>query len=393
MHPTRAYVLYNLLAGFANSTTVGAYTPTLFSIGLSLPQITLVNAVFWLTIVIMEIPTGLLADGKSRRFSVSCGVAANVLGYALYANAHGFWGAILAEVVAGIGSAFISGALSAWLTDSLIQRGEGEKLRHSLATGAFVSGSAMVAGGFTTAMFVAPHDLRACWLLGAVLYAALFAVTRLAMKEEGNPVHRVPEAEAWRQSVRALKTTRGLIWGTMAAIAMGLIMPFNQYWVPLIQMKANAEAVAWSWAPMYGAAAIAGLAVRRSKAPAGRENGLIALSVALTGIGLAFLWPNTGYWPILGLIVLHEFGRGLFTPLLDAYTQRQIEEHYRATYGSLQSFIGKIGAAGVLFLTSFGTIGRSPTVNALTTVLVVTGIGLVLSATCLWLFRPKAAAP
>jgi MFS family permease len=393
MHPTRAYVLYNLLTGLSGSTMIAAYVPLLLSIGLPLSDVTLLNVVFWSTIVILEIPTGMLADGKSRRFSVSCGVAAIAFGFALYACVQGFWTALAAELSVGVGQAFISGALSAWLTDSLRHRGEGEKLRHSLATGALVCASAMVAGGFLSAMFLAPAHPRLCWLLGSVFAVGAFAVTRLAMKEEGNPVRRVSELQAWRESVGVLKRTGGLMWATAAAMAMGLVIPFNLYWVPMIEEKAGSAGVAWTWIPIYGATALAGYAVRRSKARAGRETGLIMLALALTGVGLAFLWKFGGMGAIVGLIVLHEFGRGMFAPLLDAYTQQHLEEHYRATYGSLQSLLSKLGYAAVLGLVTWGTLGKAATGPVITAMLGLAGAGLILAAFLLWVFRPKTAGP
>jgi small-conductance mechanosensitive channel len=139
--------------------------------------------------------------------------------------------------------------------------------------------------------------------------------------------------------------------------------------------------------------ALAGYAVRRSKAKAGRETGMIATALLLSGIGLAFLWSFAGFAPLLGLIVLHEFGRGLFAPLLDAYTQQHIEAHYRATYGSLQSFIGKIGYAIVLGAVTLFIWGRPTTGSVITAVLGVAGAGLVISAVLLWFFRPKGAPP
>jgi MFS family permease len=392
MHPTRAYVLYNLLSGLAGSTMIAAYVPLLLSIGMSLSEVALLNVVFWTTIVILEIPTGMLADGRSRRFSVSCGVAAVALGFGLYSVVCGFWTAVAAECLVGIGNAFISGAISAWLTDALDYRGEKNKLRHTLATGSLVSSLAMVGSGFVCAFFLAPEYPRLCWALGALLSVGVFLCVRLAMTDEGEPVHRVSEFEACRESIRVLKRKRDLIWAASAATCMGLVIPFNLYWVPLVKERAGSSGVAWFWVPMYGAMALAGYAVRRSKVQAGRETGLIAAAVLATGIGLVFLWRFADFAPLLAFIVLHEFGRGLFAPLLDAYTQQHIEAHYRATYGSLQSFIGKIGYAIVLAAVSLCIWGKPTTGAVITIVLGAAGAGLVISAVLLWFFRPKGVS-
>ena len=393
MHPSRAYVLYNLLTGLSGSTMIAAYIPLLLAVGMSLSEVALVNVVFWGTIVVLEIPTGMLADGKSRRFSVSCGIAATAIGFALYAGVRGFWTALLAECMVGVGNAFISGALSAWLTDSLRHRGEGERLRHTLATGSMASALAMVVGGFASALWLAPTHPRICWLLGSVFAVAAFICVRFAMTDDGEPVYRVSELEALRESVAVLKKKTGLMWATVAAVCWGLVIPFNLYWVPFVKSKVGDSAVAWSWVPMYAACAVAGFAIRRYKVKAGHELGGISIAVFITGLGLGLLWLRGGFTSMLMLIVLHEFGRGLFMPLLDAYTQQHVEEHYRATYGSLQSFLGKMGYAAVLGITTLGTMGKSTTVPTIATVFGIAGAGLVLASTMLWIFRPKNTTP
>jgi hypothetical protein len=92
---------------------------------------------------------------------------------------------------------------------------------------------------------------------------------------------------------------------------------------------------------------------------------------------------------MLVLIVVHEFGRGLFLPLLDAYTQQHVEEQYRATYGSLQSFFGKMGYVVALGAATLGTMGKPTTVPVINTVFGIAGAGLIVASTMLWLFRPK----
>ncbi|MEM6430969.1 MAG: MFS transporter, partial [Deinococcota bacterium] len=82
-------------------------------------QLVLVGTVLELAVVIFEIPTGILADVYSRRWSV-------ILGYALIGVCfvlEGFipiFGLILvAEVIRAIGETLISGALDAWLADEI----------------------------------------------------------------------------------------------------------------------------------------------------------------------------------------------------------------------------------------------------------------------------------
>jgi MFS family permease len=365
----------------------------LLTIGLTISQITLINVFFWGTILILEVPTGLFADRLSRRLSVSCGAAFTAIGFASYAFVQGFWTAFVSELLVGVGGAFISGALSAWLTDALRHRGEGHKLRRAFATGALANSIALVVGGFASSFLLASTFPRFCWGLGAVFAAGSFFATRFAMKEEGNPVVRVRSRQAWRESVGSLKQNRSLKWSSIAAMAMGLVVPFNLYWAPLAKEQAGNHGMAWTWAIMYGAMAVANWAIRRSKAPAGRETAVIMTALVMTGLGLVFLRGAVGFVPLLVFVVLHESGRGLFAPVLDSYTQQHLEEHYRATYSSLQSLLGKVCYVGVLVVATAVTWGKEATIPVMTGMLSISGVGILLSVAILWVFRPKSALP
>ncbi len=388
MHPTRVFVLYNLLVGLSTSMTVVIYIPLLIANGLTLSDIALVNVIFWFCVVIFEVPTGMIADGRSRRFSICCGALALCFGSAFYAGVRGFWTAVIAECLVAIGNAFTSGALQAWLTDALRHRNEQEKLRHAFATGSIASSLAMIVGGFFSGIFLAPSYPRLGWAMGALFAAAALITAVFVMNDSGEPVHRVSEFHALKESVGALKKSPSLIWASAASMLMGLVIPFNLYWTPLLKERVGSVGVAWSWIPIYGAAALAGFYIRRSKKPVGREAGMIAMSFLISGVGLGFVFVTKSVYPLLGLIVLHELGRGFFSPLVDTFTQQHVGEHFRATYGSLQSLIGRAGYAFVLVGTALGVAGKPVGGEIIVTVFGFCGVGLIVAAIGLWFLRP-----
>src|SRR3989338_336825 len=118
MSVTKIYYLFTALMGLGMGATMTVYAPFLLSIGLSLGEIALVNALFWAIIIAAEIPTGMFADGRSRAFSLKVGMIFHGLGAILYLFADGFWSVALAESTLGIATAFMSGAQQAWITDA-----------------------------------------------------------------------------------------------------------------------------------------------------------------------------------------------------------------------------------------------------------------------------------
>ncbi|RPI41295.1 MAG: MFS transporter, partial [Bacteroidetes bacterium] len=83
--------------------------------GLSMTDIMILQAVYSVAIVILEIPSGYLADVIGRRKTLIMGSVFGTLGFMTYSLSHGFTGFLVAEVILGIGQSCISGADSAML--------------------------------------------------------------------------------------------------------------------------------------------------------------------------------------------------------------------------------------------------------------------------------------
>jgi fucose permease len=88
-------------------------------IGLSLADIMWLQAIFGATAVLIEFPSGYMADRLGYRYSLLAGAAFCVAGWIVYATGTSFAGMAAAEVLLGTGLAFTSGADSALLFASL----------------------------------------------------------------------------------------------------------------------------------------------------------------------------------------------------------------------------------------------------------------------------------
>ncbi len=109
------------------------------------------SALFWSTLL-AEVPTGMLADRLSPRFSLIAGCllrAANGFGYLLL---DGFGPFLLLSCISGVGFSFFSGAEQAYLHDVLSSRNLTQHYARfsarSKAISAFSLASAIVIGGF-----------------------------------------------------------------------------------------------------------------------------------------------------------------------------------------------------------------------------------------------------
>jgi DHA3 family tetracycline resistance protein-like MFS transporter len=122
-----AYPVYLFLSGsFPLFFTMMAMISAIYRVetaGLNPLQLVLVGTVLELSVFIFEIPTGIVADMRSRRLSVIIGYFLIGLGLMVEGAFPLFGTILLAQVIWGIGATFTSGAEEAWLADELGEEG------------------------------------------------------------------------------------------------------------------------------------------------------------------------------------------------------------------------------------------------------------------------------
>lgn len=92
--------------------------------GMSLIQIGLLESIFHVTSLLMEVPTGMVADLYGRKTSRILGRAAACLATLLMLGASGFWSFVLAFILTAIGYNLESGAGDALVYDSLVDQNQ-----------------------------------------------------------------------------------------------------------------------------------------------------------------------------------------------------------------------------------------------------------------------------
>jgi MFS family permease len=89
--------------------------------GLGMKEVLLLQAVYSVSIVILEIPSGYFADVLGRKISLVIGAICGFAGFLTYSVSFGILGFLIAEIILGVGQSMISGADSAMLYDSLFE--------------------------------------------------------------------------------------------------------------------------------------------------------------------------------------------------------------------------------------------------------------------------------
>jgi len=126
--------------------------------GLNSTQIFTIQAIFHLGVLLLEVPSGYLADVIGRRKTLVFGAIFYPLGVAAYTLGHSFTAFVLAELAWAVSVSMRSGCDSALLFDSLRQLGrQGEYKRFegkcALVARSGTAGSSLV-GGFLASIFL-----------------------------------------------------------------------------------------------------------------------------------------------------------------------------------------------------------------------------------------------
>ncbi len=146
----RTYLTLTVLTTLASSFIWGINTIFLLDAGLSNTEAFAANAFFTVGQVLFEVPTGVVADTRGRRFSYLLGTATLLGSTLLYLwmwQAHApLWGWAIASILLGLGFTFFSGATEAWLVDALKATGFTGHLEHIFGRAQVVGGIAMLVG-------------------------------------------------------------------------------------------------------------------------------------------------------------------------------------------------------------------------------------------------------
>ncbi len=296
------------------------------------------------------------------------------LGAVAYLCAHGIKIVAFAEFLIGVGMAFFSGAEQAWITDALHREGRDCERRHVFAMTSVVKSVAVIVGGFFGSL-IALYDVCLIWLPLTILAPVTF--------------HKMSEGEALLASVELLKKSRSLVWVILAMIVSGGIVAFNHFWSPYFKPMVGTLGLSLIWACIYLACVLSGLWIRKLNVPQGDESNLIIFALIITGIGMMLAGVTNGLWIPLSGAMIHEFGRGMFMPLVDSFVQHRVESGFRATFGSLQSLLGRVGLVIAPLLIWF-TIRNDPnTQSTIGFIWFACGIVIVVGALILCFARPR----
>jgi MFS family permease len=367
-HVQRVYLLLTLLTTLAASFIWGVNTLFLLDAGLNNTEAFAANAFFSIGMVVFEVPTGVVADTKGRRFSFMLGaatlLASTLLYLVMWQIQAPFIGWAFSSMLLGLGFTFFSGATEAWLVDALGATGFDGNLETVFGRGQTIGGVAMlggsVLGGIVAQMTTlgVPYLLRAL-MLGVALLAAFLFMRDLGFTPKTGVSTATAVKDVARGSVDGGLRNRPVRWLMLAAPFTGGVGFYAFYAMQPYLLELYGDPTAYSVAGLAaaivaGAQIVGGLSVPVVRRYFSLRTNAIFLAVALESIilvGIAVIGFNQqslgmgAFYLAITLLVLWALVFAIAGPIRQAFLNGIIPSEQRATVLSFDSLMGSVGGA------------------------------------------------
>jgi MFS family permease len=356
-HVVRVYLLLLLLHTLAASFIWGINTLFLLDAGLSNAQAFAANAFFTAGLVLFEVPTGVLADTRGRRFSYLVGTVtltiATLFYLVMWRASAAFWAWALASLFLGLGFTFFSGAVEAWLVDALKATGFSGSLDSVFAKGEIVEGCAMLTGSIAGGYLAQVSNLGTPYIVRAVVLMLTFGLAFALMRDLGFSPKRAAGPLQEVRNVLSGALSYGLRnppvrWVMLANIFTDGVSIYAFYAMQpyLLQLYGDPKAygIAGLAAAIVGGAQIGGgLLVPHLGRVFRRRTSVLLTSFVLSTIILGTIAIVPAFWAAIVLLTGWGLVFATVTPMRQAFVNGLIPSEQRATVLSFESLMGSSG--------------------------------------------------
>ena len=351
------YLTLTLLTTLGASFIWGINTLFLLDAGLSNVEAFAANAFFSVGQVLFEVPTGVVADTRGRRFSFILGaftlLVSTLLYLAMWQTHAPFWGWAIASILLGLGFTFFSGATEAWLVDALRVTGFTGNLESVFGRAQVVSGGAMLAGSVLGGIIAQLTNLGVPYLLRAALLGVTVVVAWWFMRDLGfTPERGASPVRAVRNVVSGAidgglrnPPVRWLMLASPFATGVGFYAFYaaQPYLLELYGDPSAYSIAGLAAAIIAGAQIVGGLIVPWVRGLfARRTDVLIVAGIANVAL-LALLGLAPAFWVAVAMIAGWALIFAFEMPIRQAYVNGLIPTEQRATVLSFDNLMGSTG--------------------------------------------------
>ncbi|MCM0647200.1 MFS transporter [Clostridium swellfunianum] len=320
-------------------------------------QLVLVGTVLEASCFVFEVPTGVVADMKSRKLSVIIGLLLIGTAFILEGSVPLFAAVIVSQFLWGLGYTFTSGADEAWIADEL----EGKSLDWVYLKGAQMSQLASFIGILLSTV-IGVKLMNLPIIIGGVLFIMLSVFLMFFMKEENFKPAPAEDRNSWMQmrhtfmeGIKFIKGSKVLVLMMSIALLYGLYSEgFDRLWTAHLQNDigfpniAGIKPIVWIGIIDGTAMLISILAVeyikRRMEKTGELDRVWILTLINILMVAAVIFFGFSGNFTLaLSMYLLFYILRTTNGPIYSAWRNKNIKSEVRAT---VISTYGQIDALG-----------------------------------------------
>ena len=337
-------------------------------------QLVMIWTVFQISVLLFEIPTGVVADVYSRRWSVILGFLVMGIGNLIVGGFPLYVWVLFGMAILGVADSFLSGALDAWIADEI---GE-NRVGAVYLRGSQISQIAILAG-IPVSTALGTIELNLPLILSGIFYLLLGIVLIRIMPEDGFTPIPKEERKSWftlfqtlRDGVHLVQKRPVLVTILMISAIAGISTTgFEGLWTAhlleniIFPTIGHFEPVVW-FGIINGSVSILsllGMEFFRRQVDVSRQSAIVQMLIVTSGISAACMIAFgmfQNFWLAAGVYCLSYSIRIASSPLNTAWINHNVKSQVRATLLSMDNqvnylgrmtggpFVGAIGSAFTL---------------------------------------------
>lgn len=306
--------------------------------GMGMQEIFTLKAIYSVAIVALEVPSGWMADVWGRKRTLLFGSLMGFAGFFTYSFAYGFWAFAFAEIILGAGHAFVSGADSAMLYDSLkADNKAGNYLKHEgriTSAGNFGEALAGVAGGL-----LAAYSLRMPFYAQTLVAAIAIPAAFLLAEPKIHSVEHIHSLKKMYKNIRSALINNQPLRESMLISALTGAATLTFAWLVqpfFIAIGVHVELYGILWTALNLTVGISSVFAHRAGRFINSRFMVPAIVISITaGYLLAGFIIS---WLGISFLFLFYLVRGVATPMLKYHLHQYTSSDVRATILSVRDF-------------------------------------------------------
>lgn len=338
--------------------------------GLNFTRIMVLQTLYSIVVVLLEVPAGYFADVFSRRSALTLASSFLTAGMVIYAIGNNFFEFLIAEIVWAIGISLISGCDSALLYDTLAELGRKKDYKK-------IMGKAMFYGYLSTAIasiaggIIGYYSFRWTFFI-MIPFLILQIPISYSIKEPAREKllgEKDHFAKMLNITVNVFKENKRLKW---LIIYSAIILGFNQtaLWLYQPYMKLGGLDIFYFgivFASFQAIAALSSKYAHKIEEKLGEKGSIIMLAVLVAASLL--LMGNFVFLFGFSFVFLQQFVRGFGKVVIGDYVNRETSSDIRATVLSVNNL-----GVRIVYAATIPFIGYAADKYSITTALNLSGI-------------------